>query len=398
MELSFDKLCKFDLIEEFEETLLEKSKVPLCMDFINTMQEIQSIDQFIKDSPSFPGSTDKIVRGELVSAIGATLAIEGTTLEREEIEESLRKASLKEKLERKEQEAENSRKVYSFIIELVNDYSADFAYEEKMIKQIHKYFTEGMNYLSNTPGEYRGDFAVTFGDPRKTSLCRNRAEVNAAMTNFISWLNQTGSGILSSNIIVKAIMAHYYLTEIHPFSDGNGRTARALEALTLYVNGTNNYCFWSLANFWSTHKDKYLIHLGNIRATCNPWDFVLWGMKGYLDEIKRIRSMVLKKVKQLMLMDYAKYLLANKKNETIKINHRIVALLNLLVGTDSLPLEKLQASPEMKALYTNVSSTTRYRDLKKMLEIGLIVIDKDEGGKFYIGANFQILERLKYNV
>jgi Fic family protein len=57
------------------------------------------------------------------------------------------------------------------------------------------------------------------------------------------------------------MMAHYYLTEIHPFVDGNGRAARALEALILNAHGVNDYCFWSWANFWSAHKDQYLLHL-----------------------------------------------------------------------------------------------------------------------------------------
>jgi len=257
MELTYEKLIKFDLVEGFEKTFFAANNTPLLEDFINTIQEIKSTDEFIKDFPSYPGSTDKIIRDELVSAIGSTLAIEGTNLKKEEIEESFEKTSLKGQLERKEQEAENSRKVYSFILELVKNHRDVFNHDEGMIKQMHKYFTENMNYLSNIPGEYRGDFPVTFGTPRMEGLCRNRSEIDIAMENLVKWLNKESSGLLSGSIIVRAIMAHYYLTEIHPFGEGNGRTARALEALVLYVNGINDYCFWSLANFWSINRDQY---------------------------------------------------------------------------------------------------------------------------------------------
>lgn len=396
MELTYEKLIQYDLIEKFEKSLLEEGKASLVLDYFNTFQEIRSIDQFIKDSPSFPGSTDKIIRSELVSAIGATLAIEGTTLKREEIEESFQKAELNEKLRRQEQEAENSRRVYVFLQELVTDYEEKFEYSEQIIKQIHKYFTENIDYPSNTPGDYRGDFQVTFGTPRRKSLCKTRLEVETAMKKFIDWLNTSESGLLSSNTIVKSIMAHYYLTEIHPFVDGNGRTARALEALVLYVNGINNYCFWSLANFWSTNKDKYIIHLGNIRSTCNTWDYLIWGMKGYLDELNRIKELVLKKVKQLMLIDYANYLLKNKKRQMIKINQRIVDVLHLLIRSGQVPFDKFQSSPEVVALYRNVSTITKYRDFKKMGELGLIGFRKND--TLYIEPRYQILERLRYGI
>lgn len=397
MSLTCEMLFKYDLIEKMENRLLERGNQKLLSEFFDITQKITSVDQFIKESPSFPGSTDKIKRGELVSGIGATLSIEGTIIGEDEIEESFRKAGLNEQLKRKEQEAENSRKVYQFIIELQNLYGENFNYSEAIIKQIHKYFTENMDYISNTPGDYRGDFDVTFGSPRKKSLCRNRFDVKSAMKSFVKWLNQKEDGIFSRNVIVKAIMSHYYLTEIHPFGDGNGRTARGLEALVLYINGINVYCFWSLSNFWSTHKDKYLVHLDNIRRTCDPTDFVIWGLKGYLEEIQLIKKKVLTKVKRLMFMDYVKYLLDNKSNEKIKINKRIVDVLRLLVRVGRVEFGKFRNYPEVKALFQNVSNSTISRDFKKMTDEKLISITEIEDS-VYLEANYRILDYVTYNV
>ena len=396
MSLTLEKLIKFDLLEESEKYLLN-NQVPLLAEYIHVTREIQSTDQFIKHSPSFPGSTDKIARDELKSAIGATLAIEGTALSSEEIEESFRKADLNENLRRKEQEAENSRKVYHFIRDVVHRERENLVYSEQIIKQIHKYFTDNMNYPANVPGDYRGEFPVTFGVPKISGLCRTRAEVDPAMSNFVNWLNEEKSGIITSNAIAKAIIAHYYLTEIHPFGDGNGRTARALEALILYHNGINRYCFWSLANFWSAHRDEYITYLRNVRDTCNPWNLIIWGMKGYLGEITRIKGLVLRKVKQLMLMDYARYLYNTKKNQRIKINPRILHTLDLLVHIPRIRVSKFLSSPEIQALYSNVSPTTKSRDFKKLEDLKLIRIDK-EGNDRYIQANFQSLEYLEYRV
>jgi len=393
MALDLEKLSKLDLEKDLEKRLFEDKKQEQIFDFINTFREIRIADQFIKECPSYPRSTQEIIRRELTSVVGGTLAIEGTILREEEIEESFQKAGLQKKLKDKEQEAQNSRKAYKYIIDVVDNHEDEFVYSEEHIKQIHQYLTENVEYVSpNVPGQYR-DLKARFGEPQKYSFCKSKVDIEAIMAKFINWLNKKSSEFLSSNIIVKAMMAHYYLTEIHPFGDGNGRTARAVEALVLYVNKINTYCFWSLANFWSANRDKYLIHLGNIRSTCDPWEFLIWGTKGYLLEVQRIKDLVLKKVKQLMLKDYVSWLLRNKK-----IRPRIFGVLMLSISSGKMPFDKFMSSPEIMTLYAQRELSTRYRDFKKMEKtLGLIRIFKEDGKKF-IEPNFQKLETLVYEV
>lgn len=397
MGLTYDRLIEFNLCQTIEKEIVDSKDNQIFYNIFSLLNNIESTDRFIKETPSFPGSTEKIIRDEMISAIGATLAIEGTTLSPDEIDESFKKADLKEMLGKAQLEAENSRKVYSFIKDLVLRNGSDFKINEALIKQIHKYFTQGMNYLSNTPGEYRGEFQVTFGSPRKPSLCQNRSQVEEAMKKYTEWLNTDQGGLIIGQTIPRAIMAHYYLSEIHPFGDGNGRTARAVEALYLYKNGINNYCFWSLANFWAANKAEYLIHLGNVRDTCNPVDFILWGIEGYKNELIRIKFKILKKVKQLMFMDYVNYLLRSKRDQDIKINQRIVDVLQLLKNTDEIHFSKFMKSAQVRALYRPVSAATLYRDFAKMSSLRLIG-KTEKNGESYIGINYDILDSVRYNI
>jgi len=397
MALNFEKLMKYDLVNDVEAKMTDpgsEEQMKLFFNFFNTYQQIKTEDQFIKESPAYPGSTDKILRSELVSSIGATLAIEGTKLTKEEIEESLQKADHNKELEKKEQEAQNSRSAYDYIRSLVKECKGKFIYNEKHIKDIHKYITDNIDYIGNVPGQYR-DINPIFGEPPKKSLCRTKTDVETAISKLIYWLNKEESGLLTSNIIGKAIMAHYYLTEIHPFGDGNGRTARAVEALILYVNRINIYCFWSLANFWSANRNEYIVYLGNIRITCDPWDFLMWGIEGYLKEIQRIKGLVLKKAKQLMLMDYVRWLLMTKKRQKgeKRINQRIEGILALLTKRDKMPLDKFFSLPELTTLYHKRTPPTRYRDFEKMINIGLIRISKEDKT---IEPNYELLEHLEY--
>lgn len=402
MPLTHEKLIGFDLLNKLQhgnkDYYFEK-----FVELNYIISEINSIDKFIKETPSFPGSTDKIIRSEMNMAIGSTLAIEGIHLNTEEIEESFRKASVNETLLRKEREAQNSKNVYDFIIDTVNLHTTDnkpFIFTESLIRQIHKLFTADLDYVGNAPGDYRGEYKATFGYPRREGICRNRAEVEQAMKLFIQWLNTPYKDLLSREPLVKAITAHFYLAEIHPFSDGNGRTARALEALILYLNGINRYCFWSLANFWSANRDEYIARLGEIRSNCDPLNFIEWGLRGYLQEVTRIKEKVLKKLKQIMLKDYTRFLLKNKKTEDIRINQRIVDIIDLLIDQGQpVPLEKFTSSPPVQALYKNVTTSTWYRDLAKMNDSSLIKIsEKDDPKTTYVEPNFSVLELIRYNV
>jgi len=399
MKLDFEKLIKFDLVDDIESRI--KNKWEMLMEFFDVCQQIQNVDQFIRDCPAYPGSMDKIQRSELVSSVGATLAIEGTKVTAEEIERTLQKVDLSAELEKKEQETQNTKSAYDYITDLAGTSQKEgkkFVYKEEHIKQIHKHLTVNIDYGLNVPGKYR-DVNPIYGEPPRRSLCRTKGEVKTTMPKFIEWLNKESSGPLTSDCRAKAIMAHYYLVEIHPFADGNGRTARALEALILFVSRINTYCFWSLANFWSANRSEYIVHLGNIRTTCDPWDFLLWGLKGYQKEVERIKGLVLKKAKQLMLMDYVNHLNRTRKQQKPekKINTRIVGMLSLLTHTDEMTFAKFVSSPQIETLYHKRSGQTRYRDFDQMCSLGLIrMYDKD--GTKYIAPNYQLLEYLEFNV
>jgi len=393
MALNLEKLSSFDLEKDLEKRIFEEVALrERFIAFLGTINEIQAVERFISDCPSFPDSTDNIMKHELRSAIGATLAIEGTVLSDEEIKESFQQATLQRTLEKKQQEAENTRKAYQYITKLVDKHEGLFIYREEHIKQIHQYLTDDIQYVSpNVPGQYR-DTKAMFGEPRKISFCKSKADIENIMPKFIDWLNTVGSGCLMGDDIVKAIMAHYYLTEIHPFGDGNGRTARALEALVLYATRKRPYSYRALAKFWNANRNEYVAHLGNIRSTCDPWDLLIWGIEGYLDETKRIKGLVLKKLKELMLQDYVRWLHFDAK----KIRPRVFGVLIFLISSGKMPFDKFMSTPEMGILYNKRSVSTKYKDIRKIeKELGLIRFSKENSKKF-IEPNYQKLEEVSY--
>jgi len=399
MALNYGKLLRFDLLDEADNNLVQSDNKEEFFEFIKLSQGIWNVNQFIIDCPSFPGSTKEIVRDELVSAIGSTLAIEGILLQDNEIKDAIQEQPLapEEVVRRKEQYASNSRDVYDYMQQEVPGANQAFTYTQEHILTIHRLFTKNIESVGNKPGAYR-NMQARFGYPPKTSLCENGEQVYQAMKLYVEWLNTEERGFLSSNPIAKAIMAHYYLAEIHPFGDGNGRTARAVEAMALFHKGMNFYCFWSLANFWKADRSQYIAQLGNIRNTCNPLPFILWGAKGYLDEVTRIKGRVLSKLRYLMLRDYVSWLLRTKRQQPSekKINQRIHDVMVMLTAAGKLALSEFRALPQYKALYTNKSSqSSKSKDLAKMKSMNLVRISEVDG-KEYIEPNYEVLEHLEY--
>lgn len=56
---------------------------------------------------------------------------------------------------------------------------------------------------------------------------------------------------------VKSAIAHVSLAGIHPFSDGNGRTARIVASLAMYRAGYRSPQFTSLEEWWGRHLGEY---------------------------------------------------------------------------------------------------------------------------------------------
>lgn len=64
--------------------------------------------------------------------------------------------------------------------------------------------------------------------------------------------------------VIKACVAHFYFVYIHPFGDGNGRTARALSYMMLIQSGYEFFRYFSISNLVSDERGKYYRSMVNV--------------------------------------------------------------------------------------------------------------------------------------
>lgn len=184
----------------------------------------QRLDGYRPLPPELVKNLDDWFRVELTYTSNA---IEGNTLTRQEtalvVEKGLTVAgkSLREHLE-----AINHAQALDFIASLVT--KPRQALGENDILDIHNLILQSIDNLN--AGRYR---RVSVRIAGSTVVLPNWAKVPELMSAFYTWLQQD----LTSHPVLLAADAHYKFVSIHPFVDGNGRTARLLMNLLLLQQG-----------------------------------------------------------------------------------------------------------------------------------------------------------------
>ncbi|MBG6138750.1 Fic family protein [Longispora fulva] len=118
------------------------------------------------------------------------------------------------------------RNALTYIQQLADDTS--FALDESLMRSLH--FMMLGHDLSKSPGRYRQGQIFVHDDEHDLRVYEGPEAdlVQGLMRELVEYLESDGSPVF-----VRAAMAHLNLVMIHPFRDGNGRMARALQTMVL---------------------------------------------------------------------------------------------------------------------------------------------------------------------
>ena len=180
-------------------------------------------------------------------------------------------------------------------------------------------------------------------------------EVPALMDEFVKWLNSNDSSQL--NPILIAGIAHYEFVRIHPFVDGNGRTARALATLILSLKEFDIKKFFALDDYYDSDRMAYYRVLNSIDQ--KTFDLTEW-IEYFTDGVLLSLTKVKEKVLQLSLEKHkkdAKGQLALTEKQTKVIEHMI--------------LNGRITSGEIQKMF-KISRQAAHKEIIKLTELNLI--------------------------
>ena len=314
---------------------------------------------------------------QLKREVAGTSRIEGAEFTDKELDAAMRETP--EQLEtRSQKEAAAAVATYRWVAKLEGDRPID----EALICEVHRRLVTGCDDDHCAPGRLRQrDENVTFGAPRHRGAAGG-AECAAA---FRLLGEAVRTNFRNHDPLVQALALHYHFAAMHPFLDGNGRTARALEALMLQRTGLRDTLFIAMSNYYYENKTAYLNALnGTWEEGHDLTPFLKFALKGIENQCRRlleeIRQHVTKALFRNTVTDLFGRLVSPRKRV---ISARHAQLLNLLLDVEEMTLADLSARTrhfyEVKNPYKAL-----VRDLNYLIRLQAVRVKQLPEGKGYL--------------
>jgi Fic family protein len=173
--------------------------------------------------------------------------------------------------------------------------------------------------------------------------------------------------------VLKAILAHLYIAWIHPFGDGNGRTARLLEYYFLADAGVPSPAAHLLSNHYNLTRTEYYRHLERASTTENGVaEFVEYAAQGLVDGLHGQLDLIRQQQWQMAWRDYVHESFNDQRTETGQRQRDLL----LALGTkpwQMVPRKDLtDLTPALARRYAGTSDRTLSRDLNALVDRSLL--------------------------
>ena len=251
-----------------------------------------------------------------------------------------------------EKELLNYKKAMDFIAKYIGK---DDPIAEGIIRELHKITVKGVRGEKADPGNYR-----KIQNYVANSLTREiiytppvPLEVSHLMREFVDWINR----VEDTSPVLTAGIAQFQFVHIHPFIDGNGRTARLLSTLILYKTGYDFKRLFSISEYYDEDRPGYYKAIQTVRN--NNMDMTVWleyfvtGLRSQMEEIQE-------KGKQIIKQDTAL-----QKIKRAGLNARQEKAIKYLLRKGSISVNEYQSA-------VSCIRRTAQRDLNNLMEKGII--------------------------
>lgn len=195
------------------------------------------------------------------------------------------------------------------------------------------------------------------------------------MEQLCSWLNGPDFSDDEHVVygLVKSVIAHLYLVWIHPFGDGNGRTARLLEARILLEAGIPSTACHLLSDHYNRTRPEYYRHLAE--ASKNGGDvlpFIDYAITGFVGLLRDQLVVVKNQQWAVSWVNYVHSIFSNRKSKTEKRQRDL--LLSLTDAGGVIHRDEIRRlSPIVAEEYSGLTDRTVFRDLNALVRQQLIV-------------------------
>lgn len=341
--------------------------------------QCKAIIAAISSTPLMPQFRDEIYGVNLIKGAQATTAIEGNTLSEEEIRLVQAGKHLPDSRRYMEQEVRNVLQALNILRDEIVS-GQDNLVTCDLLRRFHRMIGKDLGeHFQAVPGHFRSH-DVTVGNvyrPPPGDLVQGLAE------RFCEWSREQfhyERGQAFSTAILQAIVSHVYVAWIHPFGDGNGRTARLLEFYLLLRAGVPDIAAHILSNFYNETRVEYYRQLAMLRSG-DLTGFIAYAVEGFKDGLQHVLDRVHENQLTIAWRDHVREIFQRSSSKHTAVSKRQMSLvLSMDLHRTYLLMELAIINEPLKIQYSGLSSRTLDRDIKTLLEMGLLI--RPEAGQY----------------
>ena len=247
-----------------------------------------------------------------------------------------------------------------------------FAYSDGLIRSLH--FMMLKYDMTKAPGLWRPGPVYVHHEPSGQIVYEGPPadQVPSLMGEVVEYLRGTDQ----APPMVRAAMAHLNFVMVHPFRDGNGRMARILQSLVLAREGILAPEFASIEEYLGRRTDDYYAVLADVGG--GRWqperDARKWIRFCLTAHFRQARTLS-RRVAQAETL----WALLDKEVARLGLSDRTVLAL----------FDAAQRFRVRNSVYQQHAELSEYaggRDLKKLVEVGLLEPRGEKRGRYYVGT------------
>lgn len=336
--------------------------------------EIASKCEHLSYLPLRPETAKQLHRVYLAKGVAATTAIEGNTLSEADVRKAVDgKLTVPPSKEYLKQEVDN-------IIAACNSIGKAIVAADpprisvEMISSFNKQVLENLPLDEGVvPGELRGH-QVVVGDVYRAPVA---ADCGYLLEKLCVWLQsedfKATKGRETVHAVIKAIIAHLYLVWIHPFGDGNGRTARLLEFQILLATGIPSPAAHLLSNHYNQTRSEYYRQLDFAsKSGGDIMPFLQYAVRGFVDGLHEQMNFVWEQQWDMVWQNHVHEQFQNRTHPS-DIRERHLAL-DLGVKDDWVAVNEIsELSPRLAKAYAGKTTKTVQRDINQLEKMNLLI-------------------------
>lgn len=334
--------------------------------------EAASKCEHIAGVPLRPETAKHLHQVYLAKGVQATTAIEGNTLSEKEVLQHIEgKLTLPPSKEYLAQEIDNIITAFNQIRDRLK--AGDDSLTSARVLEFNRQALEKLQLDKEVaPGKIR-EHSVVVGNVYRGAPAE---DCSYLLDRLCEWINgpefAPPKGLEAMYAVIKAVTAHVYMAWIHPFGDGNGRTARLVELQILLAAGIPTPAAHLLSNHYNQTRTEYYRQLD--RASKSGGDlipFLEYAAQGFVDGLREQLQTIRAQQWDVAWENYVHQMFRDKTGTTARRRRHLVLDLSQVEGPVAVG-KIADLTPRLAREYAPKTSKTLQRDLNALDKMSIL--------------------------